>query len=95
MASETLSHEMTLDDFAALTAERDSLRATLVEIEGMMANCAGIPANPDSLPQMVLYEVRKALALSPEGESAAKRGRTEGLEEATRVLALIDQEPKP
>jgi len=35
--------------------------------EDMIANCAGVQQNPDSLPQMLLLEMRHTLSLFPGG----------------------------
>lgn len=50
------------DALAALFIAAPSMYETLLAIEDMTVNCAGVPTNPDSLPQMVLHEVRAAIA---------------------------------
>jgi hypothetical protein len=46
-------------------AALDKVRAWIDMIE----NCAGVPQNPDSLPQMLLHEMRKLLPTPSERES--------------------------
>ena len=44
-----------------LVAEVERLRAVIFACADMIDNCAGVPRNPDSLPMMVLHELRTAL----------------------------------
>jgi hypothetical protein len=46
---------------AGASAE-DGMAAKLEQWIDMTVNCAGVPQNPDSLPQMLLYEMRAALS---------------------------------
>lgn len=42
-------------------AELAALRGRVTDWIDMTVNCAGVPQNPDSLPQMLLHEFRAAL----------------------------------
>lgn len=49
----------------AVTAQ---LVAALERWEDMIVNCAGVPQNPDSLPQMLLHEIRAAISAGKGGK---------------------------
>lgn len=50
------------DAEADLASAAPEMLAALEDIVGMIAGCADAPKNPDSLPQMVLYHARAAIA---------------------------------
>lgn len=70
------------------------VRMALEEIVDMIANCAGVPRNPDSLPQMIKAHAEKALsALASEQvgeEEIAPVDRNERV-----IQRLIDSAPEP
>jgi hypothetical protein len=43
------------------SAGAERLQEAMTDIVAMIANCAGVPLEPDSLPQMVLYRASQAL----------------------------------
>jgi len=60
----TTSPEAIAQELSALRAENDRLHARIEAWIDMTVNCAGVPQNPDSLPQMLLHEFRAAIAKS-------------------------------
>jgi hypothetical protein len=55
--------------------ERDAWRQRVAEWIDMIENCAGVPQNPDSLPQMLLHEMRK---LTPSERESTPRQQDKG-----------------
>ena len=47
-----------------LARENKRLREKILSWIDMAENCAGLPSNPDSLPQMLLHEMRTSLESS-------------------------------
>lgn len=51
-----------LSAIRTLQARERALMTAIEESIDMIANCAGVPSNPDSLPQMILWHLKRALA---------------------------------
>lgn len=52
------------------SAEIERLREGLETIAGAIEGCLDAPRNPDSLPQMILYEARRVLGLADRAPEA-------------------------